>query len=145
MNFRGHTIAEAATNLSSFVERTAQRLGIPLMGCDLEEPPVAVLDRFCREADSASGGSFRIEFEVQPQQLADQIAQYPTTIDPGSGEITKRGGRVPIELRLDERQMYCWYCVPNEISAAVEKIVPTDGAPFQLSEDYVADGLRALL
>jgi hypothetical protein len=143
MDFTGTTTAEAANRLLLFVENIAHEIGV-----SLEEGrggiPALQNDRTVR-ARGASGATFYLQTAVEDDTFAVvQRRQNPAKVEFGSGRITKRGGSISLQLRRESDGAYRWYGVPGELTGNVKKIIPSLG-PFPLTEEFVADGLRALV
>lgn len=143
MDFKGKTAAEAATQLLLFVGNTARELGISL---EEERGGIPALhNEVTLLARGASGDSFYLQAtSVDDRLAAEQLRLNPTKEDFGSGSITKRGGNISLRLRRESDGTYRWYGVPVELTANVKKIIPSLG-PFLLTEEFVADGLHALI
>src|SRR6202171_3703171 len=95
-------------------------------------------------AVGANGCSFRIEigYLIEPFVVAQRkINPHQRTF--GNGSITWREARILLELVHDSDGLYRWYGVPKELTKSVRSIVPSL-RPFVLTEEFVADGLRAL-
>lgn len=144
MDFNGTTTTEAGNRLSSFVRRVADELGITLQRDAGGTPSLS------RERTMRASGVSRSTFYLEMEFFADNFVKTKRAMNPterrhfGSGRITKRGASISLELRLDADDLYRWYGVPTDLNENVKKVIPTDGRPFVLTQDYVADGLWAL-
>ncbi len=142
MDFNGTTTTEAGNWLSSFARGVADELGITLQHEAGDTPP---LHKLTMRASGVSGSTFHLEMDTFAEDFAEiRRAVNPTEHYFGGGRITKRGASISLELRLDKDNRYRWYGVPTDLTENVKKVIPTDGSPFVLTQDYVADGLRAL-
>ena len=143
VDFNGATTTEAGNRLSSFAGRVADELGITLQR-DAGGTPL-VSQKLTMRATGVSGSSFYLEMYFFTEEFAPKRRRTnPAERVFGGGDLTKRGARIVLELRLETDGRYRWYGVPSELTENVKKVIPTDGRPFILTEDYVADGLRAL-
>src|SRR5260221_9144969 len=143
MDFTGTTTAEASNRLLAFVDKIAHENNISL---EEEHGGIHALqnERTVR-ARSASGATFYLQTTVEDDAYAAvKRGQNPTNIEFGSESITKRGGNISLQLRRESNGTYRWHGVPGELTDNVKKIIPSLG-PFQLTEEFVADGLRALV
>jgi hypothetical protein len=142
MDFKGKTTAEAANRLLAFVSEIAHEIGIPL---DEERGGIPALqNNFAVRVRGASGATFYLETTIQDDVLAAvQRKLNGGKAEFGGGRITKRGGSISLELRLESDGTYRWYGVPVVLTPNVKKIIPCLG-PFPLTGEFVADGVRAL-
>ena len=141
--FSGATPLEAANRLSTFAKQVAYETGAVLQE-DLGGIP-ELLHQYSARASGESGSSFYLEISFEEERFVRTQEQiYPRKRGFGGGRITKRGASITLELRRETDGRYRWYGVPTELTENVKRVIPTDGGPFVLTEDYVADGLRAL-
>ncbi|HVS89356.1 MAG TPA: hypothetical protein VHF01_14195 [Candidatus Acidoferrum sp.] len=142
MDFTGKTSMEAANRLWSFVKQAAEKSGTPLE-FDVGGTP-ALIHELTARASGASGSSFYIQIGFEDEPFAEtQRRMNPHKSAFGHGRITKRGASIMLELRRETDGIYRWYGVPVELTEQVKRVVPSIG-PFVLTEEYVADGFRAL-
>jgi hypothetical protein len=141
MDFSGDTIVDAKNRLWSFVEQACEGLGIALqqdggIHTDLNATSVRLT--------APAGGSFYLETNVVDEAVARTQSPDPEKNLFGGGHILKRGAHIMLELRQDDDHLYRWWGAPLLIDAEVMSVIPTDGRPFVLTQEYVADGLKSL-
>src|SRR5579872_3340540 len=139
MDFSGATIVDAKNRLWSFVEQACDGLGISLqqnggIHTDVNATSVRLV--------SASGCSFYLETNVVDETMAQKSPDSDKSLF-GGGHVLKRGAHIMLELRRDEDGLYRWWGAPLLLDAEVMSVIPTDGRPFVLTQEYVADGLKS--
>jgi hypothetical protein len=143
-DFTGKTASEATDKLWRFVKKTASETGSTL-SYDNGAITVPGIQSMQATGRGQSGEVFYIEVSCDEEGYAKIKHQAnPLEREFGAGSITKRDARIMLKLRLDNDGLYRWYGSPIELSKNVKAVIPSDGHRFPLTEEYVADGIRAL-
>jgi hypothetical protein len=146
MDFTGRTPEEAASTLWQFVNNLAAELSVPLMLGNGTFPDPLNDKEVSASGQGLNGKVFFIQFSCSRNSQTNVTRQIrPLEREFGAGHITTRGAAINMKLRLDTDARYRWYGDPVLLDENVKRVIPTDGSPFPLTEDYVADGLLALL
>jgi hypothetical protein len=89
-------------------------------------------------------GFFYIEMNFHTDLYTDVLRRdNPSQKSFGGGAVTKRGGRITLDLRLDAANRFRWYGVPVGLTDTVKAIIPDpNGAPFPLTDEWLDDGLQ---